>query len=59
MSFEKIHKIALFIFGLFLIFSGIVLLVGEFMDNTLIAIVLFITCLYIAYYIILKTVFKD
>jgi len=59
MSFEKINKIALFIFGLFLIFSGIVILVGEFMENTLTAIVIFISFLYVAYYIILKTVFKD
>jgi len=59
MSFEKINKIALFVFGLFLIFSGIVILVGEFMENTLAAIVIFISFLYVAYYIILKTVFKD
>jgi len=59
MSFEKINKIALFVFGLFLIFSSIVILVGEFMENTLIAIVIFISFLYVAYYIILKTLFKD
>jgi len=59
MSFEKINKIALFVFGLFLIFSGIVILIGEFMENTLTAIVIFISFLYVAYYIILKTVFKD
>jgi len=59
MSFEKINKIALFIFGLFLIFTSIVILVGEFMQNTLIAIVVFISFLYVAYYIILKTLFKD
>jgi len=59
MSFEKINKIALFVFGLFLIFTSIVILVGEFMENTLIAIVIFISFLYVAYYIILKTLFKD
>jgi len=59
MSFEKINKIALFVFGLFLIFTSIVILVGEFMENTLTAIVIFISFLYVAYYIILKTVFKD
>jgi len=59
MSFEKINKIALFVFGLFLIFTSIVILVGEFMQNTLVAIVVFITFLYIAYYIILKVFFQD
>jgi len=59
MSFEKINKIALFVFGLFLIFTSIVILVGEFMQNTLIAIVIFISFLYVAYYIMLKTLFKD
>jgi len=59
MSFEKINKIALFIFGLFLIFTSIVILVGEFMQNTLIAIVIFISFLYVAYYILLKILFKD
>ena len=59
MSFEKINKIALFVFGLFLIFTSIVILVGEFMENTLIAIFVFILFLYVAYYIILKTLFKD
>jgi len=59
MSFEKINKIALFIFGLFLIFSGIVILVGEFMENTLVSIIIFISFLYIAYYIILKVFFQE
>jgi len=59
MSFEKINKIALFVFGLFLIFTSIVILVGEFMENTLIAIFVFISFLYVAYYIMLKTLFKD
>jgi len=59
MSFEKINKIALFVFGLFLIFTSIVILVGEFMQNTLIAIFVFILFLYVAYYIMLKTLFKD
>jgi len=59
MSFEKINKIALFVFGLFLIFTSIVILVGEFMENTLTAILIFISFLYVAYYIILKTLFKD
>jgi len=59
MSFEKINKVALFVFGLFLIFTSIVILVGEFMQNTLIAIVIFIFFLYVAYYIMLKTLFKD
>jgi len=59
MNFEKIQKIALLVFGLFIIFTGIVLLVGEFMDNTLLAIIIFIALLYIAYYILLQTFFKD
>jgi len=59
MSFEKINKIALFVFGLFLIFSGIVILIGEFMENTLVSIIIFISFLYIAYYIILKVFFQD
>ena len=55
MNFELIQKIAVFIFGLFLVFSAIVLLIGEYFDNTLLAITFFIGLLYGAYYLALKT----
>ena len=55
MNFELIQKIAIFIFGLFLVFSAIVLLVGEYMNNTLLAVVVFVGLLYGVYYLFLKT----
>ena len=55
MNFELIQKIAIFIFGLFLVFSAIVLLVGEYINNTLLAIVVFVGLLYGVYYLFLKT----
>jgi len=55
MNFETIQKIAIFIFGLFLLFSGIVLFVGEFLNNTILATVIFIIFLYAVYYLFLKT----
>ena len=55
MNFELIQKIAVFVFGLFLVFSAIVVLVGEYFENTLLAIMFFIGLLYGAYYLILKT----
>ncbi len=55
MKFELIQKIAIFIFGLFLVFSAIVLLVGEYINNTLLAIVVFVGLLYGVYYLFLKT----
>jgi len=55
MNFETIQKIAIFIFGLFLLFSGIVLFVGEFLSNTILATVIFIIFLYVVYYLFLKT----
>ena len=55
MNFELIQKIAIFIFGLFLVFSAIVVLIGEYFDNTLLAITIFIGLLYGVYYLALKT----
>ena len=59
MNFELIQKIAIFIFGLFLVFSAIVLLVGEYINNTLLAIVVFVGLLYGVYYLFLKTFIDD
>ena len=59
MNFEKIQKIALFLFSLFLIFSAIVLLIGGYATNPLVSIVVFVVFIYIAYYIFLKTFFED
>jgi len=55
MKFELIQKIAVFIFGLFLVFSAIVVLIGEYFENTFLAITFFIGLLYGAYYLALKT----
>ena len=55
MNLTTIHKIALLIFGLFLVFVSIVVLVGEYFENTLFAIVSFIIGIYLAYFIALKT----
>ena len=55
MNFELIQKIAIFIFGLFLVFSAIVVLMGEYINNTLLAIVVFVGLLYGVYYLFLKT----
>ncbi len=55
MNLKTLHKIAIFIFGLFLIFSSIVILVGEYFENTLLAIVIFIIGIYIVYFMALKT----
>ncbi len=54
MNIKVLHKIAIFIFGLFLIFTSIVILIGELFDNTLLAIIVFIAGLYIVYFIALK-----
>ncbi len=59
MNFEKIQKVAIFIFSLFLIFSAIVLLMGQYLTNPLLSIFVFILFIYIAYYIFLKTFFED
>jgi len=59
MSFEKIQKIALFVFSLFLVFSAIVLLIGGYMSNTLLSIAVFVLLVYGAYYIFLKTFFEE
>jgi len=59
MNLKLIHKIAIFIFGLFLIFSSIVIFVGELFTNTIIAIVIFIIGLYLVYFIALKTFIDD
>ena len=59
MNFELIQKTAIFIFGLFLVFSAIVLLVGEYINNTLLAIVVFVGLLYGVYYLFLKTFIDD
>ena len=59
MNFEKIQKIAFFVFSLFLIFSAIVMLIGGYTSNPLISIGVFIVVLYVAYYIFLKTFFSD
>ena len=55
MNFKFINKIAIFIFSLFLLFTSIVLLIGEYFENTLLAILLFIGGLYGVYFIALKT----
>ncbi len=55
MNFKTLHKIAIFIFALFLIFSSIVILVGEYFENTLFAIMIFIIGIYIVYFMALKT----
>ena len=55
MNLKTLHKVAIFIFGLFLIFSSIVILVGEYFENTLLAIILFILGIYIVYFMALKT----
>ena len=55
MKLKTLHKIAIFIFGLFLIFSSIVILVGEYFENTLLAIAVFIGGIYIVYFMALKT----
>ena len=55
MNFELIQKIAVFIFGLFLVFSAIVVLMGEYINNTLLAITIFTGLLYGVYYLFLKT----
>ena len=55
MNLKTIHKIAILVFALFLIFVSIVLLIGEYFSNTLLAIVIFIIGLYLAYFIALKT----
>ena len=55
MNLKTLHKIAIFVFGLFLIFSSIVILIGEYFENTLLAIVIFIIGIYIVYFMALKT----
>ncbi len=55
MNLKILHKIAIFIFALFLIFVSIVILIGEYFENTFLAIIMFITGLYIVYFIALKT----
>jgi len=59
MNLKLIHKIAIFIFSLFLIFFSIVILVGEYFDNTFLAISLFIIGIYIAYFIGLRTFVEE
>jgi len=59
MNLKVIHKIAIFIFSLFLIFVSIVLLIGEYFENTLLAIILFISGLYGGYFLALKTFMEE
>ena len=59
MNLKTIHKVALLIFALFLIFTSIVILIGEYFENTFLAITLFIVGIYIAYFIGLKTFMEE
>jgi len=59
MNLKKLQKAIFFVFILFLIFSGIVIMVGSYMNNTLISIIIFILFIYSAYYLFLKTFFED
>ena len=59
MNLKKLQKVIFFVFILFLIFSGIVIMVGSYMNNTLISIIIFILFIYSAYYLFLKTFFED
>ena len=55
MNLKTLHKIAIFVFALFLIFTSIVILIGEYFSNTLLAIITFILGIYIVYFMALKT----
>jgi len=59
MNLNLIHKLLFGIFFLFLLFSAIVFLVGDYMINPLFSIVVFVAILYIVYYVAIKVFMKD
>ncbi len=59
MNLNLIHKLLIGVFGLFLIFSAIVILVGDYQNDPLLSIFLFIVILYGAYYLAIKYLFKE
>ena len=59
MNLNLLHKLLFGIFFLFLLFSAIVILVGEYLSNPLFSIVAFVLILYVVYYVALKVFLKD
>jgi hypothetical protein len=59
MNLDLIHKLLAGVFGLFLIFSAIVILVGGYQDYPLISIIIFVAILYGVYYLAIKFIFKE
>ncbi|QCI27534.1 hypothetical protein C6V80_00695 [Caminibacter pacificus] len=54
MNLKIIHKLLLGVFVLFLLFSAIVILVGDYLNDPLLSIVIFIVILYVVYYLGIK-----
>ncbi|WP_457564970.1 hypothetical protein [Caminibacter sp.] len=59
MKLELIHKLLAGVFGLFLIFSAIVILVGDYQNDPLLSIAVFVVILYGVYYLAIKFLFKE
>ncbi len=54
-----IHKLLFGVFALFLIFVAIVFLIGDYQENPLFSIFIFIFILYVVYYLAIKIFFKE
>jgi hypothetical protein len=52
-----IHKLLMGVFGLFLLFSACVILIGTFTTTPLLSFIVFIVLIYIVYYLGLKYFF--
>jgi hypothetical protein len=59
MNLNLIHKLLMGVFGLFLIFSAIVILVGDYLHDPIFSIITFIAILYFVYYLAIKFLFKE
>ncbi len=59
MNLNLIHKLLFGIFFLFLLFSAVVVLVGDYMESPLFSIAVFVGILYVVYYVAIKVFMKD
>ena len=59
MNLDTLNKLLFGVFALFMLFSAIVLLVGDYLNDPLFSIIIFIVILYLVYYFAIKFFMKD
>ena len=59
MNFDILNKLLFGVFALFMLFSAIVLLVGDYLNDPLFSIIIFIVILYLVYYFAIKFFLND